>query len=162
VQRAVIRFRIVIAVLACALGATPAAAATIRETLDQFGFFGRWAVDCDQAASLDNNVRSAYVAATGDAIFTERLSPNSEPNVYVILSARRVGDDTIVLRIKLNGMSDQDLTMRKSGGRIRTFTNRDPHSGTLLVKNGIVGSIGRETPWLTRCAAPADERQQPQ
>ena len=101
-QRAVIRFRIVVAVLTCVLGAMPASAETIRETLDQFGFFGTWAVNCDQAAALDNNIRRAYVAAAGDAIFSESLSPAAEPNTYVILSARRLGEDTIVLRIKLN------------------------------------------------------------
>jgi hypothetical protein len=144
------------------LGATNASAEPIRETLDYFGFFGTWAVDCDRAPALDNNVRHAFMSSTGDAIFTESLDPNSEPNIYVVLAARRATDDTLVLRIKLNGKTDQELTMRREGERIRTFGNVELRSGAALVRNGMIRSISRPTPWLTRCSTAAEERPETQ
>lgn len=161
-QRALVRFRTVTAALFCVLGATSAPAETIRQTLDYFGFFGTWAMDCERAPALDNNVRNAFVSSTGDAIFTESLDPNSEPNIYVVLSARRGDDGTLVLRIKLNGKTDQELTMRREGERIRTFSNIDPRSGAAVVRNGLIRAVGRPTPWLTRCAPASEERPESQ
>jgi hypothetical protein len=152
---------VILVVLGCVL-ARPAGAETIRETLETFGFFGTWAMQCGEPASPENNVRSASIAPTGDPIFTDTLSPHGEPNVYVILSARRAGDDTLVLRIKLNGRMEQELAMRRAENRIRTFGNRDPRSGAAVVRNGVVKSTGRATPWLTRCEGAAEERQRPQ
>lgn len=147
------RLKFLAAIAAVIFFSSPAASAeSLSETLDNFGFFGRWAVDCGQPASPDNNVRTARLSPTGDPLFSESLGGNGEPNSYVILRAKRTGTDTIVLRTKLNGQVTQELTMRRHGDRLRTITNRDMATGEHLVRKGIVVTTGRETPWLMRCA----------
>jgi hypothetical protein len=150
-----VRVEFLAALLAVIFFAAPAGAETVRETLDQFGFFGRWAMDCAAPASADNNVRNARISPTGDPIFSESLGGDGEPNTYVILRAKLNGGDTITLRTKLNGEIEQDLTMRRDGTRLRTMINRDVGSRQYVVRNGVVSSTKRETPWLNHCAAPA-------
>ncbi len=134
------------------VGSAPASAETLRQTLDAFGFFGTWARDCDKPTSATNNLRVATVSPTGDPMFTESLGPDSEPNVYVILRVRRAAGDTIVLRAKLNGDVEQDLTMRRDHDRIRTIDNREVATGRYIVRRGVVASTRNETPWLRRCS----------
>lgn len=132
----------------------PASSAeSLAETLENFGFFGRWAMDCEQPASPSNNVRIARLSAASDPVFSENLGGSGEPNSYVILRAKRTSLDTIVLRTKLNGETVQELTMRRHGDRIQTITNRDPATGQYLVRKGVIVGTKQETPWLTRCAA---------
>jgi len=125
-----------------------------RDALDNFGFFGRWAVDCEHPASPTNNVRTARVSPTGDPVFDESLGGDGEPNLYVVLRTKRIDDDTMVLRTKLNGDIEQDLIMRRDGDRIRTMSNRDVQTRKYVVRDGVVASTKQPTPWLTRCAEP--------
>lgn len=127
-----------------------------RDLLERFRFFGTWAIDCSESSAIDNVIRTAVVSSTGDPTFTENLGPNSEPNIYVILRAWQLGQNEIGVRIKLNGVREQELVMRFQDGRIRTMSNRDVKSGRFLVKGGNVRGTGTKTPWLTRCGdAPA-------
>ena len=146
------RIKFLAAAAAVILFCSPATSAeSPGETLESFGFFGRWATDCNQPASPDNNVRTAQLSPAGDPVFSESLG--SEPNSYVVFRVRRTGADTIILRTKLNGEIIQELTMHRQGDRIRTIANRDMASGGYLVRKGVVVSTKRETPWLTRCGA---------
>lgn len=147
----VLRFLASIALASCVVASASFGAETTREVLDRFGFFGTWAIDCDAPASLDNVVRNAVVSGTGDPMFAESLGPDSESNIYVILHARRINDDQIALRIKLNGERAQELVMRREDTRIRTVSNRELHGGRYVVKDGHVRGSGRPTPWLKRC-----------
>jgi len=140
-------------VLVGVVGPKLAAAATVSETLDSFGFFGTWAISCHEPASPSNNLRSAFISASGDAMFNESLGPDSQANVYMILKAIRSGDGDITLRTKLNGETEQELTMRMDGDRIRTLSNRDLPSRKYVVRNGRVVSNRRVTPWLTHCTS---------
>jgi hypothetical protein len=147
-----VRLKLFAALTAVILFSAPAAKAdSLSETLEAFGFFGRWAMNCDEPASPTNNVRNARLSTTGDPIFSESLGGAGEPNSYVILRAKRASADTIVLRTKLNGKITQELTMHRHGDRLRTITNRDIASGDYLVRKGVVVSARQETPWLTRC-----------
>jgi len=146
-----VRAKFLIALAVTALGTVPAQAETARETLDQFGFFGTWAVRCGQPPAPDNVTRRALPAAKKGVSFTETLGQDSQPNTYSILSAKRAGGDSIVIRTKLNGEIEQDLTIRKEDNRVRTMQNREVDTGDFVVKDGIVDSNQSETPWLTRC-----------
>jgi hypothetical protein len=131
--------------------APPAIAETVTQTLESFGFFGRWAIDCRAPPSADNTVRTARVSATGEPIFSESLGGTGEPNVYVILRAKTIDASTVRVRIKLNVEYKQDLTMHRRDGRIHTITNREVDNGKYIVRRGVVVSTGQATPWLTRC-----------
>jgi hypothetical protein len=134
------------------LNPTAVRADTARETLEQFGFFGTWAVHCDEPASPENVTRHALASTKSRPSFTETLGKDSQPNIYSVLGAKRVGDDTIIIRTKLNNDIEQDLTIRKDQNRVRTVQNREVGTGDLVVKDGIVDSNKSETPWLTRCS----------
>jgi len=139
-----------------------AASESLRDTLENFGFFGHWAMDCAEPASPENNVRNARMSPTGDPIFSESLGADGEPNIYLILRAKRTGPDTIVIRTKLNSDIEQELTMRRDGNRLRTVTNRDRADGRYIVRHGIVTSNKKQTPWLTRCDSTDDDKSESQ
>jgi hypothetical protein len=138
------------------LSGAPARAETLIQTLEGFGFFGRWAMDCSQVPSPSNTVRTARVSPTGDPVFSESLGGKGEPNSYVVLRAKRTGDNTVTLRIKLNGEYQQDLTMHRQDDRLRTLSNREVDTHVYVVRKGVITATGQATPWLTRC-----EQQQP-
>jgi hypothetical protein len=141
--------------LAILLGGVLPSSATAKEettisTLEEVGFFGTWAIRCDEPASLDNVVRSAYVSAAGDPGFSEDLGADLPQNTYRILAAQRDGDNQIILDIEFNVETKQRLTMVVDGNRIRTLTNALP-DGRELVHSGSVVATGNRTPWLNRC-----------
>jgi len=146
-----LRVQFLIAVAAGALIVTTTHAESTRDILEKFGFFGTWAVHCDQPASPDNVTRYA-LASTKGVSFTETLGKDSQPNIYSVMSAKPLGADTIVIRTRLNGDIEQDLTIRKDQNRVRTMQNREADTGDFVVKDGIVDSNKSETPWLTRCS----------
>jgi hypothetical protein len=138
----------------------PANAETLTQTLEAFGFFGRWAIDCGEPPSSSNTVRIARVSPTGGPIFNETLGGTGEPNAYVILSAKQLSATTMSLRIELNGDYKQDLTMHLLDNKVRTISNRDVETGQYIVRKGVVVSTGQATPWLTRCEQTPPARQQ--
>jgi len=131
---------------------------SIRQTLETFHFFGTWAPDCDRPASPANGVRTTSVTSEGQVKFIESLGENSEPNLYVVRTAKRIGSRSVVLRIELNGVTVQDLTMQRSGGQLRTMSNRRVADDKLLVKRGVVIGSRLKTPWLNRCRDAKNEK----
>jgi hypothetical protein len=140
--------------------ASPAVAETLTQTLEAFGFFGRWAIDCDAPPSPSNTVRTARVSPTGEPTFSESLGGTGEPNAYVILRAKTIDANTIRVRIKLNSEYKQDLTMHRRDNKIHTISNREVDTGEYIVRKGVVVSTGQPTPWLTRCEQQLPVREQ--
>lgn len=139
---------------------TPALAATPAETvaiLEPLGFFGTWAVRCDEPPGPQNVFRTAYVSAAGEPGFSESLGAGLADNIYRILDARQDGENQLMLSIELNNGIRQQLTMvvDRERLRVRTLTNRLA-DGKELVKNGAVAANGARTPWLTRCKDETD------
>jgi len=132
-----------------ATAATPAETAAILEPL---GFFGTWAVRCDEPPAPQNVFRTAAVSAAGEPGFSESLGAGLTENVYRILDAQQDGDNQLILSVELNSGTRQQLTMvvDRERLRVRTLTNRLA-DGRELVKNGTVAANGERTPWLTRC-----------
>ena len=157
-----VRVRFLIVVAFGSLIVTSARAESARETLDQFGFFGTWAVHCDEPASPDNVMRHALASTKTRLSFTETLGKDSQPNIYSILSAKRLDADTVVIRVRpfqRIGREDVlrvgvtvDLTIRREQNRVRTMQNREVGTRDFVVKDGIVDANKSETPWLTRCS----------
>lgn len=131
------------------LAATPAETVAILQPL---GFFGTWAVHCDEPPAPQNVFRTAYVSAAGEPGFSESLGAGLSENIYRILDAQRDGDNQLVLSVELNDGLRQQLTMvvDRERQRVRTLSNRLAE-GKELVKNGAVTANGARTPWLTRC-----------
>lgn len=139
-----------VGLLAVSAAPTGAQAGSLRETLDEFGFMGSWAQDCQRPPDRENVWRE--VAAAGeDVVFTESLGERFVPSSYRVLKVRRPAKDTVVLTITLNNTSRQDLTMVLRGDRIRTMVNQPHGSATPVVKDGVVVGNGMSTPWLMRC-----------
>lgn len=147
-------------IAACIPAITPTSAATPAETmaiLQPLGFFGTWAVRCDEPPGPQNVFRSAYLSAAGEPGFSESLGVGLSENVYRILDAQQNGDNQLILSVELNNGVRQQLTMvvDRERARVRTITNRLA-SGKELVKNGAVTANGARTPWLTRCKDETD------
>jgi hypothetical protein len=134
------------------LFAPAAHAGSLRQTLEEFGFMGSWAQDCERPADRENVWREVTLTEDG-ARFTESLGAGFVPSSYRVLSATRSAPDSIVLSIELNGHIRQDLTMVRRGDRIRTMVNQPLGSSAPVVQDGIVTANGLATPWLTRCEA---------
>jgi len=142
--------KMLLAVLASLLLPAMASAQSSRKVLEDFGFFGNWAPDCSIPATPTNIRRHAYNTQGGEVHFTESVTLNTKRNIYAVFEARRIAPDKVLLRIQLNGKDMQNLTMKKENGRLRTIYN-EKADGDFLVKDGIVVSTGKETPWLTYC-----------
>ena len=143
--------RLAVALACWALLVGSAGAETTQAKLEAFQFFGDWSPNCDQPPGPSNTRRHAFVSGSARAMFTESLGPDFRENVYSVLKASRAAADRIELRIELNGAIIQHLSMVKQNDRMRTMINR-VRDGTFIVRDGIVLSTGRETPWLSRCA----------
>lgn len=140
------------ALVLCLLVAGASAADTVQTTLKAFDFFGVWSPECDLPAAPGNSLREVTVSAAGQVRFTESLGKDYDPNVYVVLEAKRTAPDTVILRIELNGQTKQDLTIVRAPGRVRTMANQRVADGVFVVKDGVVSANGRETPWMNHCA----------
>ena len=147
--------RMPVVLTAVALLVTPAGAST-REVLNEFGFFGEWAADCSRPVAMDNPYRNAYLDERGEPVFSETLGPDLPANTYAIVDARpaKSGKAGLQLSVRLNNDVTQSLLMVRNGDQIRTMMNRRLSDGALLVKDGIVVSIGKATPSLARCGDP--------
>jgi hypothetical protein len=124
---------------------------SIPDTLEAFGFFGRWAPDCSRPAALDNSRRVVMRTLGGGVSFTDSLGEKFVANTYVVLKATVTAPDTIVLQIELNDKIQQDLTMVSRNGKIRTMINKPLASDKPVVEGGVVLANGQKTPWLSRC-----------
>lgn len=142
--------KVLSATLASVFLLAPAHAQSWRKVLDDFGFFGNWAPNCDSPATLTNSRRRAFATRGGEIHFTENFGHGKRHNTYVVFDAKRIAPDKVLLRIQFNGKLMQDLTMVKENGRLRTITNQGS-GGQYLVKDGVVISNGNETPWLSHC-----------
>jgi hypothetical protein len=137
-----------------AAAAKAAAADSTRQVLADFGFFGRWSPDCDQAPSPDNSLRTTFVTRSGAVGFKEQFGAGYRDNLYQVLAASRTADDQVSIRVRLNGEITQDLVMAMDNGRLRIMENRPPAgktAGPAVVENGVITASGAPTPWMSRC-----------
>jgi hypothetical protein len=126
-------------------------AATLRQKLENFDFFGTWAAACDRPPSGANTVRKVFLASDGRVEFTESFGKGYEPNMYEVFDAAVPDQNTIVLNIELNGLTRQKLTMARRNGELRTMSNQAVDSGSYIVKDGLVTGTGLPTPSLSHC-----------
>jgi hypothetical protein len=143
--------RVLLAALVSIAFLPPANAQSMRSVLEDFGFFGNWAINCASPATLANSRRHAFITRGGEIHFTESFGHKIKQNVYTVFGARRIAPDKILLRIQLNGKDMQNLTMQKDNSRLRTIFN-ERENGEFLVRDGVILSNGQPTPWLSPCS----------
>ena len=145
---------ILIASLAAGLAFPVLATESPRQVLEDFGFLGRWSPNCDQPPSPGNSLRTTSTTPGGGVGFSEAFGTSFSENVYEVLDAKRIDDDRVSIRIRLNGETTQDLVMALRKGRLRTMANRPldgANAGRTIVKDGRVTASGTPTPWMSRC-----------
>jgi hypothetical protein len=134
--------------------AAAAAPATPEQVFRAFGLFGTWAVDCARPASPRNLYVSDFVDDAGAVVEEHHLGPDYVVNHYGVLSASRLSATELELEVVFQPGNEaahrQRLVMRVANGRRRTLFNQ-PVDGKVLVKHGVVTSVGVRTPTLTKC-----------
>ena len=122
--------------------------------MQDFGLTGKWAVDCSQPPS-GNNPHVSFTVREGQTRRTTDAGPSLRQGSVVIVDAKRLDRSTIVVREQSDspGVPTVDITIIRDDGRTRSLASQRVDDGSFLVKDGIVIASGRETPWLSRCAA---------
>ena len=130
--------------------AAMAAGQPVAGTLNAFGFFGTWAVQCGAPPAPANIVETVAWTGREPVDFTATAAPGAAGNRYRIVSAQMPNPTTLYLQVELNNRGGESLTIVKSGdNRIRTMATQTAQG--FLVKEGIIAANGRETPWLQKC-----------
>jgi hypothetical protein len=148
--------RIAAVLLLAAATAMPAAAqaASADVLFQQFGLFGTWAIDCQQAAAPANPHVSITTPSVGLVVEEHDLGPDYTTNHYSILSAERGSAEQLTVAVIFQpgaeGEERQTLTFLIRKGTRRTLFNR-PDGGAVRVKNGIALANGSKTPVLNKC-----------
>jgi hypothetical protein len=147
----VVQRRAVLAALCLAMTVPATASGQSAGTLNAFGFFGTWAVQCGAQPSPGNVVQTVTWTGREPVEFSATVAPGTAGNRYRVVTAQMPNATTLVMQIQLNGRSIENLTITKYGtNRIRTMTNQT--SQGLLVRDGVVVATGRPTPWLQKCS----------
>lgn len=148
---AALKMPLYVVAIATVFAIQSAQAATVVETLRDFGLLGgSWATQCNVAASIENNHRT-YSAMSGDLVQEYNdLGPDYEPNIATITVAVRLAPNQLQATSTLQNGLVRTLIIVVQGKSIRTMSNIRA-DGSVLVKDGIVQSSGKATPSLVRC-----------
>jgi len=136
--------------------ATPAAAqaASTEELFHEFGLFGTWAAQCQQAASPVNPHVSITMPSAGLVLESHDLGPGYAVNRYSMLAAERLSAERLSVQVifqpGVEGEERQKLVFRVRGGTRRTMFNQ-PDGGAARVKDGIAIANRSKTPVLKKC-----------
>ena len=144
-------------ILAALLVAPAAVAQTqsVQKVFQDFGLIGIWANTCDQPANLDlGNSRAIYaLSKTDGVILTYENGPKYKPSVYSILTARRIGKDTLTyVQERLADQTRVTITLKKTPTGVSIWSSV-LESGQVLVRDGRYTGTGRENPLQVRCGA---------
>lgn len=126
-------------------------AGDVEDTLRSFGLMGTWSIDCSQPKGTNN--AHIYFRKAGGKIVQVHDNGGRHTNNYEILEATKLDSDR--LRVKAHFSNAQasavnNLEWVVRDKRMRTFSNT-AENGDRIVVDGVVVSVKRETPWLTRC-----------
>ena len=124
--------------------------ARVRRAVEAAGLMGAWAEDCSKPPAPDNAWETFTVDMDGYVIDTDYEGTDGTP-MYVTRASRKGPLVSFRVEVEL-GLPQLDMVYRLEGGRMRTWSSRDPEEGGYLIRNGRwVGPDTRETRWLTKC-----------
>ena len=114
-----------------------------------WNLLGTFAVNCAKPPAPDNAYAS-YVQRDA-AVFLDR-DVGSNQDSLVIVDAAALPGGTISIVIDFGKTGKRTNTLAKDAdGRIRAMANHDA-KGRFSVRDGVVLSLKRPTPWQERCA----------
>jgi len=144
-----VSFRCAAIVLALVAISTPCFA-DVPGVVRDWNLLGTWAPDCSQPPAPENPYAS-YVQR-GSAVFLDRdVGSNRDSLAIVDASARRDGTIAIVIAFDRPRQQRTNVLAKDADGHIRAMSNHDG-KGRYSVRNGVVLSLKRPTPWQLRCA----------
>jgi len=137
--------------VACICLAQGASAATIAETVAQWGLTGTWATDCNSPPSLRGNVYLTF-AVHGDQVTMHRAY-GSGTDDSPLLSAGIRDDGALVIELDLAGGfgTFEDVLIKDADGHERSMATRSLRTGEYTIKDGVVVSTGKPSPWINHC-----------
>ncbi len=123
----------------------------VAAILRSFGLTGTWAIDCSRPVG-PSNVYAEF--RTIDGKITQVQSTGGRyANHYEIHEITRLADDRLRVRARFYNVSNEEINIFEwwiQGKRVRTMSNMNGN-GERFVVDGVIVSVKRETPWLTRC-----------
>lgn len=134
------------------LASSVATAGTVQDTIEKFGLLGRWAPDCSLPASSGNAHGTFSLVPPDEAQESFDFGPDRGQNTYRIIYAEPVEakPNAIRLDVVFNETRHLILEIVSTESRIRTMSNIQTN-GTVVVRDGVVLSSGRQTDLLSRC-----------
>ena len=142
--------QILLGALCVVAGTAAAPAQQTAGTLNAFGLFGSWAIQCGAPPSPANVVQTVAWTGREPVEYSATIGSPAPATHYRVISAQMPNATTLVMEVLLNGRYTENLTIAKSGNAaIRTIWNRSARG--FLVQNGVVVASGRPTPWLYKC-----------
>jgi len=131
-----------------------AKAASTEELFQEFGLFGIWAADCQQAASPANPHVSITSPSAGLVLENHDIGPVYAINRYSVLAAERLSAERlsvdVIFQPGAEGEERQKLVFRIRDGTRRTLFNQ-PDGGAARVKDGVAVANRGRTPLLRKC-----------
>ena len=145
---AAIVYRCVAVLLALVATARPSSA-DLLDIIRDWNLLGTFAVNCAKPPAPDNAYAS-YVQRDA-AMFLDR-DVGSNQDSLAIVDASVLADDTVAIVIDFGKTGPRtNILAKDADGRIRAMANHDA-KGRFSVRDGVVLSLKRPTPWQERCA----------
>jgi hypothetical protein len=140
--------------LAAAIMAGAAEAASVGDLFREFGLFGTWARDCKAQPSPDNPFVRISEPTPGLVLERHDLGAPYAKNQYSVLTAEKVSATELAVQVIFQpgseGEEHQKLIFRVRGNTRRTLFNQ-PVGGAVRVRGGIALARGVKTPLLRKC-----------
>jgi hypothetical protein len=137
--------------------AAPAGADTLTDILGRGGLLGGWAVDCGAPPSLQNP-HVDYLPAASGAVSRELYFAAGEAQGIFTIEAAELHDGGMIgireVVDKLGNFAglryDESILLSPDRRRTRTMRSVDS-SGRIIIDNGIVVAIHKESVWMNKC-----------
>ncbi|ARQ01264.1 hypothetical protein [Pseudorhodoplanes sinuspersici] len=131
------------------IATTGPSSADVLDVVRGWDLLGTFAVNCARPPSPDN-AYARYVQREA-AVFLDR-DVGSNQDSLAIVDASALPDGTISIVIDFGKAGTRtNILAKDAAGRIRAMANHDS-KGRFSVRNGVVLSLKRPTPWQERCA----------
>jgi hypothetical protein len=135
----------------CLLWPGLAAAQSAGTVLSDFGIIGRWASDDCKLSPSFQNMNVTYTVISPELVEQRNnVGPGTVDNVFVISEAKRLDDDRLWTKGRLNDRPNQEMIFALKDGKSRTMSNMNA-DGTYITKDGMILAADKPTPWTKHC-----------